>query len=113
MEKAGKWIQRAGTIFISAVVPFISIFIEVSLHSILELFLLGGLITLWGNILTKEEEQSLPIAVFGCIGLACYLYIESLWLAIAMGISGAILTGLNYLMNRKSADEEPVQLHNE
>lgn len=113
MEKAGKWIQRAGTIFISAIVPFISIFIEVSLHRILELFLLGGLITLWGNILTKEEEESLPLAVFGCIGLACYLYLDSLWLAVAIGISGSALTGLNYLMNRKSGGEEPAHLHNE
>lgn len=113
MEKAGKWIQGFGGVVISVIAPFMEIYLDFNLQRLLQIILLGSLITLWGLILTKEEDRGLLLIIFGCLGLACYIYLNELWLAVAMGISGAVLTGLNYLMNRKSGGEEPVQLHNE
>lgn len=111
MDKFGKWVQAAGGIVISVIAPFLEIYLEFSLQRLLQVVLLGSLITLWGLILTREEDKSLPLIIFGCIGLACYVYLNELWLAIALGISGAVLSGLNFLLRRKeSQEEEGVQL---
>ncbi|AJD92552.1 hypothetical protein JMA_32350 [Jeotgalibacillus malaysiensis] len=113
MEKAGKWIQGFGGIIISVIAPFLEIYLDFNLQRLLQIVLLGSLVTLWGLILTKEEERSLLLIIFGCIGLACYIYLNELWLAIAMGISGLLLTGLNYLMSWTADRRESVEIHNE
>ncbi|TFD99779.1 hypothetical protein [Jeotgalibacillus salarius] len=106
MEKLGKGIQAAGGIVISVIAPFLEVYLDFNLQRLLQVILLGSLITLWGLILTKEEDRSMLFIIFGCIGLACYVYLDAIWLAIAMAISGALLSGLNYLTKRKAGQEE-------
>ncbi|KIL43416.1 hypothetical protein KP77_31220 [Jeotgalibacillus alimentarius] len=106
MKKIGRTLQTIGGVVATVIGPFLQLNSDFTLHRVLQIALLGLLITFGGSLLTKDDKNmELPAIILLLFGLAGFVYFDSLWFLIAMFISAAGISGILYLMNRDQQQE--------